>query len=60
MSSARVTIARIESPYVERKDRGLGLALVPGMPVERFNRTWRLEVSREIVQPPGTTNRFLP
>lgn len=49
MSSARVTIARIESPYMERKDRGLGLALVPGLPIERFNRTWRLEVSREIV-----------
>ena len=48
--AARVTVARIESPYRTRKDKGLGVALVPGLPVDRFNRTWRLEVDRNVMR----------
>lgn len=49
MSTARVTVARIESPYPQRGDKGLGIALVPGLPIDRFNRTWRIEVAPDIV-----------
>lgn len=50
MRPARVTIARIESPYADRTDKGLGAALVPGLPVERYGRTWRIEIDPTVMQ----------
>lgn len=49
MAKAKLTVARITSPAIDRPGKGLGDALVPGLPVERFNRTWRLEVSRSVL-----------
>lgn len=46
MTAGRVTVARIFSPRPERRDRGLARAIVPGLPIDRYGRTWRIEMSR--------------
>lgn len=50
MNTARVTVARIDSPLSSSLDQGLGTALNAGWPVERYNRTWRLELGQEIIE----------
>lgn len=44
MPPAKIAVAHIVSPTPELLAGGLGLALGAGVPVERFGRTWRVEL----------------
>lgn len=44
---ARVAVAHIVSPFPDLPGLGLALALEPGFPIERFGRTWRVELGAD-------------
>jgi hypothetical protein len=47
MAKARITLAQIQSPVHDRFRHGIGEALIPGLPIIRYGRTWRPEIARD-------------